>query len=578
MKTTEALWEQIGERLTFLYGAQRAEGIRQDLAAVVSRHDAELRRVERERKAALPSAAWGADTAMLITYGDSLLDGDARPLQALRSFLLEHVGDLLPWVHLLPFYPWSSDDGFAVEDFRAVNPPLGSWREIEELSRNYNLVFDGVINHVSASGTYAKGYLAGEAPYKDYFIALPPDTDTSGVLRTRNLPLLHDYATSEGTKWLWTTFSRDQLDLNFSNPKVLVEIVDVLLFYAERGAGVIRLDAIPYLWKQLGTQCAHLPQTHQIIRLFRDIYDLAAPWMILLTETNNPHQENITYFGNDGDEAQMIYNFTLSPLILFSLVSGDATKLTTWAKQIRTISDRATYLNVTATHDGIGMRPTEGILSEAERKMLVELAEAHQGAMTGKRNSDGSVSPYELNVNYFDAVNDPHSAEPLALQVDRFMVSQAIPLSFIGVPGIYIHSLLGSRNYVEGVQSTGRARTINREQLSLPRLAAELADDASLRHQVFSRYMRLLEIRRRQRAFHPNASQAILDFGPGIFALQRRDERSGQAICALHNMTVAPVTISTGLRGADLLDGGAMLNDLVPLKPYQIRWIETSSS
>lgn len=570
--TNEQLWQQVYVRLACLYGEEAARPIQKAIIALLRKHAPSL-------KSATPQPAdsrWDARSAMLITYADSLLDGAHRPLQVLRHFLADNVGDLVPWVHLLPFFPWSSDDGFAVEDFRAVKPELGTWHDIRALAGDYRLVFDGVINHVSSSGVYAKGYFAGDAAYADYFISLPPDTDTSAVLRTRNLPLLHDYNTSTGTQWLWTTFSRDQLDLNFSNPKVLLEIIDVLLFYAAHGASVIRLDAIPYLWKQLGTSCAHLPQTHQIIKLLRDIYDIAAPWMILLTETNNPHRENTTYFGDRGDEAQMIYNFTLAPLILHSLVSGDASVLSNWAKQVRKISDHATYLNITATHDGIGMRPTEGILSEPQRKALVDLAYAHQGDMTGKRNSDGSVSPYELNLNYFDAVNDPRSNEPVAIQVDRFMLSQAIPLSFIGVPGIYVHSLVGSRNDLAGVKRTGRARSINREQLCLGDLQSALADPESLRHQVFMRFRHLLEIRRQQPAFHPNSPQSILDLGPSVFALQRHDPSSGQTILALHNMSDKSVTATIGLFGRDLLANDASIGPKATLAPYQVRWIELS--
>ena len=289
------------------------------------------------RDVAPKPSGWSERDALLITYGDSLLAPPAAPLSVLHRFLDSRVGDLLTFVHLLPFYPWSSDDGFAVTDFREVSPEFGTWDDVQALSGDYRLVFDGVINHVSASSVYMKGYAAGDPRYRDFFISLPPDTDTRSVLRTRNLPLLHDYETSEGTKWLWTTFSRDHVDLNYANPAVLLEILDVLLLYAARGASMVRLDAIPYLWKRLGTSCAHLPETHEVIKLIRDVYDLAFPHVLLLTETNVPHRENVSYFGDRGDEAQMIYNFSLPPLVLFALVTGDGTKLTQWARTIEKV-------------------------------------------------------------------------------------------------------------------------------------------------------------------------------------------------------------------------------------------------
>ena len=560
------LRERMARRLAFVYGPQ-ADGLLAAVEALIDRYAGRI--------AARP-AGWSERDAFLITYGDSLL-GARPPLQELHGCLRDRVGPLLSFVHLLPFYPYSSDDGFAVQDFRQVRPDLGEWSDVAAMAGDFRLVFDGVINHVSASSVYMREYCAGNPDYADFFLALDPATDTSAVLRTRNLPLLHDYETTAGKKWLWTTFSSDQADLNFWNPRVLLEILDVLLFYAEKGASMVRLDAIPYLWKQLGTSCAHLPQTHELIRLIRDVYDAAAPHVLLLTETNVPHRENIRYFGEGGDEAQMIYNFSLAPLILWSLHKGDARVLSRWAQEIRPVGERATYLNITATHDGIGMRPTEGILSEPERAELVQLARDHGGDITGKRNPDGSVSPYELNLNYFDAGNDPRAAEPLDLQVRRFLVSQAIPMALLGMPGIYIHSLLGSRNYTAGVKATGRARTINREQLQVAALTRDLADPASLRAQVFGEMTRLLRIRREQPAFHPQAEQRVLDLGPQVFAVGRHARASGDRILALHNVSASGVAVRLPAANRtkvwrDLLTG-ENVGSPVPLAPYQVRWL-----
>jgi glycosidase len=528
---------------------------------------------------ATPSEPWSQKDALLITYGDSIRGEGAAPLAVLHEFLKERVGDLVSFIHILPFYPYSSDDGFAVEDFRQVDASLGGWEDIERLARDYRLVFDGVINHVSASSVYMKRYAAGDADYEDFFISLAPDTDTSSVLRTRNLPLFHDYETSGGKKWLWTTFGRDQVDLNFRNPKVLLEVLDVLLLYAVRGARVVRLDAIPYLWKELGTSCAHLPQTHELIKLIRDVYDLTFPEVLLLTETNVPHRENVSYFGQGGDEAQMIYNFTLPPMVLFALANGSSDKLNAWAKTVGRVSESATYLNVTATHDGIGMRPTEGILGEKDRRQLVDMALAHNGRITGKRNSDGSVAVYELNLNYFDAVNDPTRDEPAELAVRRFMVSQAIALAFIGIPGIYLHSLVGSRNDDQAVKDTGIARRINRAKLSLSGLCEELDDPSSLRARVFSEYARLLAVRRREKAFHPNAGQEVLELARSVFAVKRTWAQSGEAIIALHNLSDRHVTVQWDCeaRCLDLLAGGDGTfppRRGVPLGAYQVRWLK----
>ncbi len=563
MALTEQQNTSILDRLIFIYGEEMAPRVAEAIEDLLGRYEGTL-----------PDGAhgWSEADAVLIAYGDSLL-GENPPLETLGRFLRDRVGDSISFVHILPFYPSTSDDGFSVVDFREVRDDLGGWEHIRHLSRDYRLIFDGVVNHVSASSSYMKAFASGDPAHEGFFVAMDPRTDTSAVLRTRNLPLLHEYETSSGSQWLWTTFSRDQVDLNYSNPAVLLEILDVLLFYIRQGASTIRLDAIPYLWKALGTSCAHLPQTHEIIKLIRDVFNVAAPHVLLLTETNVPHLENISYLGNQGDEAQMIYNFCLAPLIIWSLFKGDATALSTWAGTLKSIGPHATYLNITATHDGIGMRPVEEILSEGERAELVQLAYDRGGDMTGKRNCDGTVSPYELNISYFDAVNDPRMDEPVELKVRRFMLSQAIPMALSGIPGIYIHSLLGSRSDHDGVRRTGRARSINRQQLAMHELDGELDDPSSLRVRVFEAYRGMLHMRRQQSAFHPDALQEGLDFGPRIFAVRRTNAESGQTLVALHNVTDGEVALNLPGIERDILTGEHFPSGAVSLSPYQVRWL-----
>ncbi|MGQ9661860.1 MAG: alpha-amylase family glycosyl hydrolase [Kiritimatiellia bacterium] len=503
----------------------------------------------------------------------------------LKKFLTEKIGDLITFLHLLPFYPYSSDDGFAVEDFRSVRPDLGTWDDVADLGQHYRLVFDAAINHVSASSGYMRSFSSGDARYADFFIEGAPDEDVSGVFRTRNLPLFHQFTVAGKPVWLWTTFGPDQVDLNYANPQVLLEILDVLLLYIRRGASVLRLDAVPYLWKERGTSCVHLPQTHLLIRLIRDILDSVAPHVLLLAEANAPHADNVRYVGRCGEEAQMIYNFCLPPLILWSLALGHAGKLTQWAAQLRWMGPRATYLNITATHDGIGMRPTEGLLDPAGRRMLIALARARGGDVSGRVGSEGEFLPYELNVNYYDALNDPASAESLEMQIDRFMLSQAIPMCLLGIPGIYIHSLLGSRNDLEAVKRTRRARAINRSQLILDRVLTELADTNNLRRKIFDRYCQLLRLRREQSAFHPDAGQNVFDLGPEFFTVRRINGETGEIIVAIHNvtrrLTAADATpCCDGEEWTDVLTGEQLSRPILeelPMQPYQVRWLKKTA-
>ncbi len=464
-------------------------GLRELLAAayapaqVEELHDAIMQRVAVFR-GKHPQPAPGREAksgAILITYGDQFREAQRPPLQSLGAFLDESVGDLIGGVHLLPFYPYSSDDGFSVIDYYQVAPQLGTWQDIAALGTAYRLAFDLVVNHVSAQSTWFQRFLEGVPPYTGYFLVLDPATDLSNVVRPRTTPVLTPFPTAEGERYVWTTFSADQIDLNFQNPLVLLEMIDVLLFYVAHGAQIIRLDAIAYLWKVPGTSCIHLPQTHAVVKLLRAILDLTAPAVQLLTETNVPHAENISYFGDyAGDEAQMVYQFPLGPLTLHTLLRGDATTLADWVDGLPELPPGTTFFNFTASHDGIGVRPAEGLLTAEEVQRLVESTLAHGGQVSYKANADGSRSPYELNITWYDALNDPSLPAPV-LDVARFLASQAIMLALAGVPGIYVHSLFGSRSCERCREETGQARSLNREKFWLGEIRRDLADPGTLR-------------------------------------------------------------------------------------------------
>lgn len=564
------LLAKLESNLGLLYGREAAD-VTQRIAQLVERWTGDI---------PTKSPGWDQSDAFLITYGDSLREDGAPGLQTLSKFLSERVGSRIPMVHILPFYPWTDDDGFSVVDFREIDEPLGEWQDIEALAEaGYRTVFDGVVNHVSKSSAYVKGHLSGDPAYADFCTERDPAFDDSQVTRPRTSPLFHSYEGVNGEVELWTTFSEDQVDLNYGNPAVLIELLDVLLFYAAKGASMIRLDAIPYMWKESGTSCVHRPQTHAFIRIARLVLDLAAPHVIILSETNVPHAENLTYFGDSGDEAQIIYNFTLAPLILYGLKTGDAEPLTRWAGTLDPPDGRCTFLNITSTHDGIGMRPTEGILTEEQRKVLTDLAVEHGGAVSARSNPDGSESPYELNIAFFDGINSPNDPDlDEETQMRRFLVSQAIPMALVGIPAIYIHCLLGSRNDVQGAKESGIKRRINRQKLDYPELVRELEQPDSLRARVFNGLMNLLEVRQSHAAFDPGAANEILDLGRHVFAVLRTANDGSKAL-ALHNLSAGELacTAPPGLpleKARDLFDRAAGLpTQHLILPAFGIRWL-----
>ena len=513
------------------------------------------------------------EDVVLITYGDSLKKEGEAPLATLHEFANQYLKGAISNIHFLPFFPYSSDDGFSVIDFFEIDPDLGTWKEVAAIGRDFELMFDYVVNHYSSKGQWFQNYLEGKDGFETFAIAVDPATDLSMVTRPRSLPLLSAYTKKDGqTVHLWTTFSADQIDFNFKSLDVLEKMIDVLLLYADQGATILRLDAIAYLWKEIGTNCIHLTQTHDMVKLFRAVLDMVAPDVIILTETNVPHDENISYFGEGHDEAQMVYNFTLPPLLFYSMVKEDASILSQWAAGLNLESANTTFFNFTASHDGIGVRPLEGILDPRELDELIEIVKANGGQVSYKQNPDGSESPYELNITYVDAILGDTSST----RAEKFLASQSIQYALPGVPATYIHSLLGSRNWVEGVKQSGRARTINREKLQVEDLIAELKNPESFRARVFFPYLDIIKIRKRQSAFHPNAGFEILQIDPAVFAIKRTGE--DQTIYALTNISSKVVQASLSGTGSkteatDLISGEQVNTGSFNLNPYQYVWL-----
>ena len=554
----------IFQSLVFLYGENRA-------ASLLPRVDHLI--ADYRPRIPVSNGELTERDSILITYGDQVQAPNEIPLRTLSTFCKQYLTDVIGGIHFLPFYPWTSDDGFSVVDYRKIDSNLGDWDDITSPQSHFRLMFDGVINHISSQSAWFKAFLQDDPRYRDYFITVDVP-DLSRVVRPRALPLLTTFQTPSGEKRVWTTFSEDQIDLNFKNPEVLLEILDILLMYVARGATFIRLDAIAYLWKEMGTTCIHLPQTHSVIRFLRAALNEIAPHVHLITETNVPHVDNLSYFGDGTDEAQLVYNFALPPLTLHTFHTGDARTLSHWAKTLALPSDKTTFFNFLASHDGIGLNPARDILSDEEIDSLVKKTLEHGGLVSYKHNADGSQSPYELNINYFDALSDPNGEEPLALQINRFIAAQAIMLSLLGVPGIYFHSLFGSRGWLDGVKQTGRNRTINREKCALETLQNELADSDTLRARVFSRYRQLLLARSSSSAFHPHGTQKVVEVHPSVFAIERiSPDGKARAVC-LHNVSAREITFTTDYPSAtDLFTGQSLQVSNITLEPYQILWM-----
>lgn len=513
---------------------------------------------------------------ILITYGDQIFHEGETALATLNRFLNEYVQDCINSVHILPFYPYSSDDGFSIVDYKGVCPLKGSWRDIKTLSEHHRLMFDGVINHMSQLSDWFEKFLANDPEYYNFFIDLDPSLDLSQVVRPRTTPLLTEFNDDEGhIRNIWTTFSADQVDLNYANPKVLLAVLDVLLFYVEKGAKLLRLDAIAFIWKVVGSSCVHLPQTHELIQLMRDVIHAVAQEVFIITETNVPHHENVSYFGTGNDEAQMVYNFTLPPLLAFSILQSDTTKLTAWAESLTLPSDKVCFFNFTASHDGVGVRAVSDILNAKELKSLVKSCEDHGGLVSYRTVGDEKL-PYELNCSYIDILTDPKEDDTLRLK--RMILSQAVALAMPGVPGIYFHSLVGSQNYHEAVRKTRRNRTINREKLNFDNIKEELDEEGSLRNNLFKRYKQLISIRINESCFDPFSKFEFLTLSKESFAIKRYNKEGTDYLIALHNFKneAIEVDLSGYIEGrlVDIISHHYVEKNIFTMQAYEILWLK----
>ena len=568
--------------LTELYGVEEGARLLPKLFDIVS---------EYREKAALNGPAramhpgrWSARDVVVITYGNSIRNGSEPPLETLSAFLSARLGSLVSTVHVLPFFPFSSDDGFSVIDFHAVDPLLGDWADLRALGRSFAVMADLVINHVSRESLWFMDFVNDREPGRNYFITHDPELDLTGVVRPRNTPLLVPVHTYRGLRHVWATFSEDQIDLDFANPAVLLEMVRVLCHYLSEGMRLIRLDAIAYLWKEVGTPCIHHPHTHDVVRVLRLVTELScdpeSDPALLVSETNVPHAENISYFGQ-GDEAHLVYQFPLAPLALHALTAGTSRYLMQWGCALEPPPEGCAFLNFTASHDGIGLRPAEGLVPEPDVDTLVELMHAFGGFVSMRMLADGTQRPYEINISLFDALRGTFAGED-AWQVERFICSQVLTLCLQGVPALYIHSLLATPNDLDGVERSGRTRSINRRQWELADIDQLLLDGQTSASQVFAALTELLRLRRAEPAFSPAADQRFVKLADACVSFVRG--RGADAIAVVINVT--PRSWQLGLADREALDCTGPVRDLIrseqypegsviDVAPYRCLWLQS---
>lgn len=523
---------------------------------------------------------WSEQDVILITYGDSVIKDDEAPLKTLRRFINENMSDTINSVHILPFFPYSSDDGFSIIDYSTVNQSLGDWSHIKEIAKERHLMSDLVINHCSSRSFWFENFIKGEGEGHDFFFTAPADADIKDVVRPRTSPLFREVMTEAGEKHVWCTFSHDQVDFDFRNPEVLKAFVKIIRLYLDMGVKIFRFDAIAFLWKIAGTSCINLAETHEVVRLLRTLIEHASHEAFIITETNIPNTQNLTYFGN-ANEAHSIYNFSLPPLLINTLLTGSCLYLKRWLMSMPPSQDGTTYFNFIASHDGVGLRPVEGLLSDEETNELVKTIESFGGKISCRSTEDGAQKPYEMNISLYDALQGTTEGKD-EFNFDRFICAHAVMFGLEGIPGIYIHSMLGTQNDYKKVEDTASNRSINRHRWQ-EELLTEALNDENLHHaKVLKTVNHLLSIRIKQPAFHPNATQFTLHLGLQLFGFWRQSQDRKQSIFCVSNISNQPLMLP--LSELNLiatenwyeLISGEIITDLIEefeLAPYQTVWI-----
>ena len=525
-----------------------------------------------------PGTAWSESTSVLITYADTIADNNNLPIKSIHNFMKSCCSDIFDIVHILPFFPSSSDKGFAVMDYYAIYHRFGNWEDILNISKDFGVMADVVINHGSSKGQWFKNFIRGRGKGYNYFLNFDEKFDTSKVVRPRTSDLLNPFKTSDGTKYVWSTFSKDQVDYNFSKPEVLYEFVLIIIYYLSKGISVFRFDAVAFIWKKIGTSCINLEKTHEIVRLFRTLLTFLSPKSILVTETNTPARENVSYFGN-ANEAHWIYNFSLPPILIYSILSGDSSYIEKLTMSMPPSQIGTSYLNFIASHDGIGLRPAESFLSKDEISMFINLMEKNGGKVSYRTNNTDTAEPYEINISLMDAMSESFNKER-QLNVERFICIHTIMLSLEGVPAFYIHSLFGSHNDYDLYNSTKQNRSLNRGKIQYADIQS--LNDNTKNNAIFNELKKLIQIRKKQIAFNPNAVQFTLHLGNKLYGIWRQSLDKKQSIFCITNLTDKATNISLldiNLAGFDIWHD--LLSDItiddttkeLELASYQTLWL-----
>ncbi|MXX09661.1 MAG: glycosidase [Synechococcus sp. SB0667_bin_8] len=526
---------------------------------------------------------WDQSTAILITYADTVTAADEPALAVLNRFLSQDYGTVgLPVLHVLPFLRSSSDRGFAVCDHTRLEPHFGDWRHLQQLAHGRRLMADLVVNHVSASHPWVQQFRRGQAPGSFMVMAPPALQGWDNVVRPRSSVLFTLMDTHQGLRPVWTTFGPDQVDLDWSRLEVLESFARLMHTYVDHGITWVRLDAVGFLWKEPYTTCLHHPKTRILVQALRLLLERYTCNGVLLTETNVPEEENLSYL-RSGDQAHVAYNFPLPPLLLEALLSNRCDLINRWLARWPRLPRGSAMLNFTASHDGIGLRPAEGLISPERLSNLLMRCEERGGLVSHRTEADGSLSPYELNISWWSAMAGP-ATTPRRLQLERFLASQLLVMALPGVPAFYLPTLLAAGNNHPTYCKTGCRRDLNRPRFDLQALRQDLENTDSPASIIRILMAHALGIRAQLPAFHPETPMALLSpERSDMIVLQRGHRDDPDNLWVVQSFREEAVELDVSLLDPrhdgcwrDRLSQRVVTGPRLALSPYEVLWLQAA--
>lgn len=526
--------------------------------------------------------------------------------------LREHIGyfhDLgLTYLHLMPLFavrPGDNDGGYAISNYRSVDPRLGTIDDLrllaEDLRANgISLVLDFVFNHTADDHNWALRAQAGEAEYQNFYYLFPDRQLPDQYERTLReiFPTVRrgNFTWHDGMqRWVWTTFNSFQWDLNYANPAVLNAMLGELLFIANTGVDILRLDAVAFVWKRMGTTCENLPEAHSLIQLFNAAVRIAAPGLLFKSEAIVHPDEVVKYVSPQ--ECQLSYNPTLMALCWEALATRETKLLVQSLSHRHRLPKQTTWVNYLRCHDDIGWTFDDtdaaavGINAYNHRKFLNDF---YTGQFPGSfargipfqhnpQTGDMRISGTMASLAGLEKAIQEQDEVQIEMAIRRILLLNALTLSAGGIPLLYLGEEWGTINdydFVKDPAKAGDTRWVHRPKMKWEWLD-ESHEDHRIRRRIFSEIQRMIGLRKTRPAMAGIGIELIPTDHRSLLGFVRQNE--GDRLVVVANVSDSPQQLSENrLRIAglgnyffDLLSETTINADHpIQLEPYRILWLQ----